>query len=308
MAGELIEEFNKKLKRKDLESLYSYIAENQLEEQFLQQAHYTHPTNELSLFALKVCIEKFKEKFGPELANRFGEIIYNQHPGLRMLSLLQLNFTKLTERDSESIKKLLDIASNKDFVVGTHITGGEIGDILNENGIMLTGHKFAVEKKDKNDRLESILQKNVTFFNNTDPISFITQISASRGYNNNSHSEYNDVMIVSIPKELLQEKRGDNNGVIKEENDNEYLNPEYILGFARVDIENGGIEGIHNNDKSRGIEVQEKENAEKWEERFEEWYQEASTPKFSKAMKNVTQFLNKILKGKTREVENSQDR
>lgn len=307
MAGKLIEEFNKKLKRKDLESLYNYITENKLEEQFLEEAKFAEQTNELSLFSLKVCMDKFKDKFGEELANKFGEIIYNGHTNIRLPNLLNLIYFDISERDYESVKKLLDITSIKDCAIGTHITGKELGDVLNEQGVMLTGHKLGVEEKKDSHGLESILNENITFFH--DPISFVTQISRARNYNKFEDStKYNDVMLISIPKDKLAQTRGDNNGVIIENGSKEYLNPEYIFGFARVDCKNGEIEGIHTNSKFVEKEAQEKEDAEKWEERFEEWFQEASTPKFSKAMKNVTQFLNKILKGKTREVENSQDR
>ena len=90
------------------------------------------------------------------------EIMYNMtQPSQRNMCLLRLMSSPIkitTQEHSKNIEKILDIASDKDSVIGTHIIGSEIGDTLAKEGICLTGHKF-VAKDISKDVSKNIKQK-----------------------------------------------------------------------------------------------------------------------------------------------------
>ena len=159
-------------------------------------------------------------------------------------------------------------------------------------------------QNDYKNNIKGTLEKNVTFFSN-DPIGLVSQLMSSRGYNNPT-SEFNDIMIVSIPKEELEQNR---EGIIIEKDKVKYLNPTYIQGFARVGVEKGNIDSFVENPQfiEKG---QQKENVESlsiddWKNKFEGWYECSRTTKMQKIKSNVIGFFKSIL-NKEKNKENEQ--
>lgn len=145
--------------------------------------------------------------------------------------------------------------------------------------------------------IKGTLEKNVTFFNE-EPINVVMQIINSRGYNNPT-SEYNDVMIVSIPKAELEQNM---EGIIIEKNNSKYLNPEYIKGYVRVGVENGNIENFKENplfvEKEDRIHKEQTINElsiNDWQNKFEGWYENSRTTKMQKIKNNVIGFFKSII-------------
>lgn len=143
------------------------------------------------------------------------------------------------------------------------------------------------------DDIKGTLEKNITFFNN-DPIDLLMQIIRARKYND-PMTEFNDIMLVSIPKEGLENNKED---IIIEKNDSKYLNPEYIKGYVRVGVEKGNIESFIGNPIFK--EKEQKENIddlniEDWKNKFETWYQDSKTTKMQKIRTNIMCYLKSIL-------------
>lgn len=312
MNYELIQQFQKKMKNGKTEQFRDYIEKNNLTEKFLQQCfqstfrkRYEPETPEykkakdLSIFALKLSKETFEQKFGTELTEKFTKNIYEEEqPSVGIFNTFMLMNSDIeisSEYESKELVKLFDFASKKDTVVGTHIIGSDIGDKLSREGISLTGHKWvANDYGNKSGNIKSRLEKNITFFENN-PINFITHIVKSRNYNNPT-AQFNDIMLVSIPKEELEENK---EGIITQKDLGvgleDCLNPEYIKGFARVSVKDGSLEGIHLNPSYKNIETYQETieslDADEWKNKFKGWYEQANTSKFRKIKSKVISFL-----------------
>lgn len=314
MTYELIQQFQKKMKSGKIEQFSDYIEKNDLIEKFLEQCftstfrkHYEPGTDEykkakdLSIFALKLSRGEFEQKFGTELANRFAKNIYEaQQPSIGILNTYMLMNSDIkinSEYESEEMVKLFEFAEQKDTIVGTHIIGSNIGDKLSKEGIALTGHKWvANDYGNKSGSIKSRLEKNITFFDN-DPISFVTHIVRARNYNNPT-SQFNDIMLVSIPKEKLEKNEA---GIIMQRDLGigleDCLNPEYIKGFARIFVKDGRLEGLHSNPLYRNKSIEMDKNTIEsldvadWKNKFKSWYEQANTSKFEKIKNKVVEFL-----------------
>lgn len=324
MKEDLTEKYNKYARSGKIDKLYNYIKENNLEKEFIQQAFsktfrrgYEGKEQEeaikFSNFALKVSMDTLTRKFGDKVTNKLAQCFYEDpYPTRRIINLLDLvNIERkpVSEQESGIIENMLNIASNKENVIGTHITGKENGRLLMTEGIELTGHKFAANDLSEDrweNHIRSTLDRNVTFFKD-DPIGIFIQLSNSRGYNSPT-GKYNDVMIVSIPKEELE---NDKEGIIIEHNHGHYLNPSYISGFVKVDVKNGNITEFFENPEF-GKDRQEKDSVESlsvddWKDKFESWYEEASTTKMQKIKNNVMGFFKTILGREKTEEKNDQN-
>lgn len=128
---------------------------------------------------------------------------------------------------------------------------------------------------------------------------------SSRGYNNPT-GEFNDIMIVSIPKEELEQNK---EGIIIEKNETKYLNPTYIQGFARVGVEKGNIDNFIENpafiEKIKQKETVESLSVDDWKKKFEGWYESSRTTKMQRIKSNVMEFFKSIL-NKEKDKENEQ--
>ena len=164
-----------------------------------------------------------------------------------------------------------------------------------------TEYKLLAEQKkhdygNKSGSIKSRLEKNITFFDN-DPISFVTHIVRARNYNNPT-SQFNDIMLVSIPKEELEKNEA---GIIMQRDLGigleDCLNPEYIKGFARIFVKDGRLEGLHSNPLYRNKSIEMDKNTIEsldvadWKNKFKSWYEQANTSKFEKIKNKVVEFL-----------------
>lgn len=138
------------------------------------------------------------------------------------------------------------------------------------------------------------LQENITFFQNN-PIEMVMQVMGSRGYNNPT-SEFNDIIIVSIPKEELQQNKKE---IINEQNGNRYLNPEYIAGYVKVGVEKGNLDSFRKNpkfiEKDRTKQDIESLSVDDWKNKFEKWYEDSRTTKMQKLKSNIIGFFKSVL-------------
>lgn len=321
MYNDLIQQFQKNMKNGKTEQFREYITSNNLTNEFIQQCFtltfrkaYQPGTKEykdavnLSNFALKLSEETFYQKFGTELADRFTRNIYEtEQPSMRIFNTSMLMKPEVrvnSQYEANEMLKLFDLASREDTIIGTHITGAEIGDKLVREGISLTGHKFvANDYGNKIGSMKARLEKNVTFFDN-DAIGLVTHMIKSRGYNNPT-SKFNDIMLVSIPKEELD--RNEPNIIVQKDLGvglEDCLNPEYIKGFARISVRDGSLEGIHTNPsfKDKTINTYENEvqelSVDDWKNKFESWYEQSNTTKFENLKNRVINFLRGISKNK----------
>lgn len=246
----LIEQCKKYIQKGKIDKFYEYIKENNLTQEFVRQSFsdsfqkaykdedYDEAIN-VSNFALKVSMENLNERFGDKLTNKFIEIIYNMpQPSQRnfnLFRLMNLPIQSTTDEQAKDIEKILDISSDSNNIIGTHIIGTNIGETLANDGILLTGHKFAT--KDISKTVKQKIEKNVTLYQN-DPLGVILQMLEGRRYNYIS-GEFNDIMLVSIPLEELQQNKEE---IIIEKNKNLYINPAYIKGFARIGVKSANVE------------------------------------------------------------------
>ena len=312
MTDKLLEKCKKHLQKGKADKFYEYIKENGLEQEFIRQVFYStyhayipeekyEENLNVSNFALRILKEQLVDKYGDKLANKMVGLIYKKNHLMTrnnsIYSLMSKDMEPVSEEQRVYIEKVLDFASDENQVVGTHIIGKDIGDILMKDGIVLTGHKFAAkdfsQEKYKED-LKGVLSKNITFFH--DPIGLLSQLSSARGYNN-PRGEFNDIMLVSIPKEEMEQNEEE---IIIQKNDSMYLNPKYIKGYARMNVENGDIENFFENpnyiaQKEQITDVhQMKEN--EWEEKFKQWYEESRTTKLQKVKNKIVGFFRNLLK------------
>lgn len=315
MEEKLIDRCNKYIKKGKIDKLYDYILKNNLTQELIEQIFYDtyggHGDKEqeavamkLSHLALRLSINELTEKYGEKLTNRFVKIIddmpYSSQRNFNLFRLMNSNKNVLNEVEESKIAKILDIASDKDTIIGTHITGRKAGDFYNSEGIPLTGHKFASNDYVRNNYRENVkivLEENISFFKN-DPIQVMMQLIGSRGYNNNYGAECNDVMIVQIPKEELEQNQA---GIIIQKGNDLYLNPSYIKGFARIGIANGKIEDFVDNpafiEKEKDVKKETVEDLriEEWKSKFEQWYEDSKTPKMQKLKSKVVNFFKGLL-------------
>lgn len=321
MYNDLIQQFQKNIKNGKTEQFREYITSNNLTNEFIQQCFtitfrkaYQPGTKEykdavnLSNFALKLSEETFYQKFGTELANRFTKNIYEtEQPSIRIFNTFMLMNPDIkvnSQYEANEMIKLFDLASRKDTVIGTHIIGTDIGDKLAREGISLSGHKFvANDYGNKIGSMRTRLEKNITFFDN-DAIGLVTHMIKSRGYNN-PIGKFNDIMLVSIPKEELD--RNEPNIIVQKDLGvglEDCLNPEYIKGFARISVRDGSLEGVHSNPlfKDKTINTYEKTaqtlSVDDWKTKFESWYEQSNTTKLENLKNRVTNFLKRISRSK----------
>lgn len=316
MAEKLIDKCNKYIKKGKIDKLYEYIVKNNLTQELITQIFYDtymsyrdkeqeEAAMKLSNFALKLSINNLTKKYGEKLTNRFVKIIdgmqYSSQRNFNLFRLMNMNRNVLKEEEQNKIEKILEIASKKDTIIGTHITGREVGDTYNSEGIPLTGHKFASNDYTRNNYQENVkivLEENVSLFQDN-PIEVIMQLIGNRGYNNNYGAEWNDVMIVQIPKEELEQNQ---EGIIIEKENGLYLNPSYIKGFARIGITDGNIEAFVDNpafiEKDTEKKTVEELSTEEWKSKFGQWYEASKTTQMQKLKSNVINFFKGLLNKK----------
>lgn len=304
-----IDLFNKYMKKGKLDKFNNYLIENNLRDKFIEDATWYRPyqyknntdklEESLNNYTLMLLKNDACQKYG-NLGDKFCEYIYNQKSeGLKRSNMFLLdrilkssNYTNL-----DNVSQVFDMACDENNVIGTHITGSQIGDIISDEGIALTGHKFvatdSLTNNSSKNNVKGTLEKNITFFKNQ-PFELLWNLTSGRKYNNNTRENFNDIMLVSIPENELNNNRDD---IIIQNNSSLYLNPSYIKGYAKVNTVDGDIKDIKENPKFINKNYHElynqRESNYDYSQKLDQWYKDINTPKFEKIVSKVRGIFSK---------------
>lgn len=303
-----IDLFNKYMKKGKLDKFNNYLLENNLRDKFIEDAtwyspyHYKDNTDKLeeslNNYTLMLLKDDACKKYG-ELGDKFCKYIYNQeNRALKRSNMFLLdrilkssNYTNL-----DNVSQIFDMACDENNVIGTHITGSQIGDIVSNEGVLLTGHKFAATDSLINNNIKSVkgtLEKNITFFKNQ-PFELLWNLTSGRNYNNYTRENFNDIMLVSIPENELNNNRDD---IIIQNDSSLYLNPSYIKGYAKINTVDGDIKDIKENPRFINKNYQElynqRESSYDYSQKLDQWYKDINTPKFGKIFSKVKGIFSK---------------
>lgn len=304
-----IDLFNKYMKKGKLDKFNNYLLENNLRDKFIEDATWYRPyqykdntdklEESLNNYTLMLLKNEACQKYG-NLGDKFCEYIYSQESeGLKRSNMFLLdrilkssNYTNL-----DNVSQIFDMACDENNVIGTHITGSQIGDIISDEGIALTGHKFvatdSLTNNSSKNNVKGTLEKNVTFFKNQ-PFELLWNLTSGRNYNNYARENFNDIMLVSIPENELNNNRDD---IIIQNDSSLYLNPSYIKGYAKVNTVDGDIKDIKENPRFINKNYQElykqRESNYDYSQKLDQWYKDINTPKFEKIVSKVKGIFSK---------------
>lgn len=304
-----IDLFNKYMKKGKLDKFNNYLIENNLRDKFIEDAtwyspyHYKDNTDKLeeslNNYTLMLLKDDACQKYG-NLGDKFCEYIYSQESeGLKRSNMLLLdrilkssNYTNL-----DNVSQIFDMACDENNVIGTHITGSQIGDIISDEGIALTGHKFvatdSLTNNNSKNNVKGTLEKNITFFKNQ-PFELLWNLTSGRKYNNYTRENFNDIMLVSIPENELNNNRDD---IIIQNDSSLYLNPSYIKGYAKINTVDGDIKDIKENPRFINKNYQElynqRESNYDYSQKLAQWYKDINTTKFGKIFSKVKGIFSK---------------
>lgn len=304
-----IDLFNKYMKKGKLDKFNNYLIENNLRDKFIEDAtwyspyHYKDNTDKLeeslNNYTLMLLKDDACQKYG-NLGDKFCEYIYSQESeGLKRSNMFLLdrilkssNYTNL-----DNVSQIFDMACDENNVIGTHITGSQIGDIISDEGIALTGHKFvatdSLTNNNSKNNVKGTLEKNITFFKNQ-PFELLWNLTSGRKYNNYTRENFNDIMLVSIPENELNNNRDD---IIIQNDSSLYLNPSYIKGYAKINTVDGDIKDIKENPRFINKNYQELYNQREgnydYRQKLDQWYKDINTTKFGKIFSKVKGIFSK---------------
>ena len=304
-----IDLFNKYMKKGKLDKFNNYLIENNLRDKFIEDAtwyspyHYKDNTDKLeeslNNYTLMLLKDDACQKYG-NLGDKFCEYIYSQESeGLKRSNMFLLdrilkssNYTNL-----DNVSQIFDMACDENNVIGTHITGSQIGDIISDEGIALTGHKFvatdSLTNNGSKNNVKGTLEKNITFFKNQ-PFELLWNLTSGREYNNYTRENFNDIMLVSIPENELNNNRDD---IIIQNDSSLYLNPSYIKGYAKINTVDGDIKDIKENPRFINKNYHELYNPREgnydYRQKLDQWYKDINTTKFGKIFSKVKGIFSK---------------
>ena len=304
-----IDLFNKYMKKGKLDKFNNYLIENNLRDKFIEDAtwyspyHYKDNTDKLeeslNNYTLMLLKDDACQKYG-NLGDKFCEYIYSQESeGLKRSNMFLLdrilkssNYTNL-----DNVSQIFDMACDENNVIGTHITGSQIGDIISDEGIALTGHKFvatdSLTNNNSKNNVKGTLEKNITFFKNQ-PFELLWNLTSGRKYNNYTRENFNDIMLVSIPENELNNNRDD---IIIQNDSSLYLNPSYIKGYAKINTVDGDIKDIKENPRFINKNYHELYNQREcnydYRQILDQWYKDINTTKFGKIFSKVKGIFSK---------------
>lgn len=304
-----IDLFNKYMKKGKLDKFNNYLIENNLRDKFIEDAtwyspyHYKDNTDKLeeslNNYTLMLLKDDACQKYG-NLGDKFCEYIYSQESeGLKRSNMFLLdrilkssNYTNL-----DNVSQIFDMACDENNVIGTHITGSQIGDIISDEGIALTGHKFvatdSLTNNNSKNNVKGTLEKNITFFKNQ-PFELLWNLTSGRKYNNYTRENFNDIMLVSIPENDLNNNKED---IIIQNDSSLYLNPSYIKGYAKINTVDGDIKDIKENPRfiNKGYQglYSKRDNGRDYSQKLDQWYKDINTTKFGKIISKVKGIFSK---------------
>lgn len=304
-----IDLFNKYMKKGKLDKFNNYLLENNLRDKFIEDATWYRPyqykdntdklEESLNNYTLMLLKDDACQKYG-NLGDKFCEYIYSQESeGLKRSNMFLLdrilkssNYTNL-----DNVSQIFDMACDENNVIGTHITGSQIGDIISDEGIALTGHKFvatdSLTNNSSKNNVKGTLEKNITFFKNQ-PFELLWNLTSGKKYNNYTRENFNDIMLVSIPENELNNNRDD---IIIQNDSSLYLNPSYIKGYAKINTVDGDIKDIKENPRFINKNYHELYNQREcnydYSQKLDQWYKDINTTKLGKIFSKVKGIFSK---------------
>lgn len=304
-----IDLFNKYMKKGKLDKFNNYLLENNLRDKFIEDATWYRPyqyknntdklEESLNNYTLMLLKDDACQKYG-SLGDKFCEYIYSQESeGLKRSNMFLLDrILKSSDYTNlDNVSQIFDMACDENNVIGTHITGSQIGDIISDEGIALTGHKFvatdSLTNNSSKNNVKGTLEKNITFFKNQ-PFELLWNLTSGRNYNNYARENFNDIMLVSIPENELNNNRDD---IIIQNDSSLYLNPSYIKGYAKINTVDGDIKDIKENPRFINKNYQELYNQREcnydYSQKLDQWYKDINTTKFGKIVSKVKGIFSK---------------
>lgn len=304
-----IDLFNKYMKKGKLDKFNNYLIENNLRDKFIEDAtwyspyHYKDNTDKLeeslNNYTLMLLKDDACQKYG-NLGDKFCEYIYSQESeGLKRSNMFLLDriLKSSNYANLDNVSQIFDMACDENNVIGTHITGSQIGDIISDEGIALTGHKFvatdSLTNNNSKNNVKGTLEKNITFFKNQ-PFELLWNLTSGRKYNNYTRENFNDIMLVSIPENELNNNRDD---IIIQNDSSLYLNPSYIKGYAKINTVDGDIKDIKENprfiNKNYHELYNQRESNYDYRQKLDQWYKDINTTKFGKIISKVKGIFSK---------------
>lgn len=181
----------------------------------------------------KVALEYFGEVYGQELQEKL-ERAYKEN-SIDFIDIAQIGMLHLGKNPKEQgaiIGEILDLYGDNSHIIGLHRTGGGCeGEIINSEGIYLTGHlSSGIDFRGYNN-VENELEQNISFEKR--PGIFARCVATGGNYKNLFNQEYVDIAIVAIPKDELKKARNIQD-VIIEDGTQPRLNPKYVRGYITV--------------------------------------------------------------------------
>lgn len=148
--------------------------------------------------------------------------------------------------------QLEQLFNSDDYILGLHLSGSKMGDAINADGLILTGHISTGGSMGD----AGSLSQNINFFSNNTEVSFLNflrEIESASSYK--TYDGIGDAVIVAIPKSDINISSRDISGFkfkdginpISNLNSNTALDSRYILGYVRND--NGTLGTFNFNNK-----------------------------------------------------------
>ncbi len=245
-SDKLIEMYNI-CKKKNIESYFEeYLLENNLCPIFFGNVmeiiskvyHNQDLKKRIIEIAEQLMLKYTKKVYGYEIYSKIYELYMNNKLDLFSIEALSTYiFTK--NIPSSTFNEILDLYTEHKLI-GIHRTGGwdNAGETISNDGLKLTGHISSGIKSTVNTSMEDKLSENISFCNKIG--TFLASSVGGANYKNLLEKKYVDIVITIIDNE-------NDDNIIVENLDGEILNPEYIYGYLKVDVENNSIIDIIKN-------------------------------------------------------------
>lgn len=233
----ILGKFTTALDNNQVNEFANYLVENDLSQEFAFRAMNKDALNDSQReTATRVMDAIVDNKVGKDIAelaqNKSSDRLYVD----AMLMNISVNPNIDQQQTYNAIKQILSYYGD-DVVVGIHRVGSDLnaGEVINEKGLRLTGDLSSGVINQEID-----LENNISFYD--DPGVLLSQIATGGHYKNGF--ENGVVSLVVIPKELIN---ADPSNYIITENGVSYLDPKYVVGYAKVNNNYDSIDSFIKN-------------------------------------------------------------
>lgn len=294
-TGKLLPAYRMAYQSGDVDIFVSFIKENKLQEAFVENSF--EDFIELDSDE-KQCFIKIAEELGLQyLREIYGEELYEKIENLykakrfKFIDIYELSVVNRkgdVKQQANIIGKLLDLYNDKNLTIGLHRTKGWInsGDIINEQGLNLTGHSSYGADCSNYVDIKSKLEKNISFEEH--PGLFIREIATGGGYRNGAGIRFVDISIIAIPNKEFERK--DQNISIGDAYSQQMLNPEFVRGYVTVDAKDATLLQYVENPK-----YITRNKVEQWIKKFKDWEEASKQPRFYRTKMRLRSIFQEVL-------------